>query len=192
MQSETAVLLWVAKLRDTTNRITRRISWIQLCNKVLQLFQSLSGGFLSPGSLVVKEVWGATNDSVFLVAAWCLCKSCRTLLLQDLQFSFTAEVKRHVPGFSDFFLSPVLRARPLVCMCVSLRTKEETDGFIYFTSLFSNVIRWKTKINENPSSNRKAFLEMEMAARTENSCLWGGIKFDMDISNMSAFSQQMW
>lgn len=51
--------------------------------------------------------------------------------------------------------------------------KEETDGFIYFTSLFSNVIRWemKKKREETLSSNEKAFLEMETVDRTEKNCL---------------------
>lgn len=51
--------------------------------------------------------------------------------------------------------------------------KEETDRFIYFTSLFSNVIRckMKKKKEENPSSNEKAFLEMETVDRAEKNCL---------------------
>jgi len=56
MQLETAILLWIEKLRDTTSRKTRRISYSQLLNNLMQLFHSLGGGFLSPGSLVVKEV----------------------------------------------------------------------------------------------------------------------------------------
>lgn len=43
----------------------------------------------------------------------------------------------------------------------------------------------KWKKNENPSSNRKAFLEIETADRTENSCLWDGIRFDTDIFEIS-------
>lgn len=68
MLSEIGIWLWAAKLRDTTKE--------SFMNPVVQqpnaVFQSLSGGFLSPGSLVVKEVWGATNDSMFLAAACCL------------------------------------------------------------------------------------------------------------------------
>lgn len=130
MQSETAILLWVAKLRDTTNRITRRVSWIQLLNNLMQLFQSLSGGFLSPGSLVVKEVRGATNDSMFLAAACQLCKSCRTLVLQDLSFSFTAGVKKACACFFFNFLCLLHFMHTLWFVYACLRVKEETNGSI--------------------------------------------------------------
>lgn len=102
MLSGIGIWLWAAKLRETPKRKSRRVSWIQLLNKLNAVFQSLSGGFLSPGSLVVKEVWGATNDSMFLAAVCWSCKSYRTLLLQVFRFSFTTEVKRACTWFSEF------------------------------------------------------------------------------------------
>lgn len=125
----------------TTNKKTRRLLWIQLLNNLIQLFQSLSGGgFLSWGSLVVKEVWGATNDSMFQVAACSLAG-----LWYFRSFSFHWRSKKACAWILWFcFLCP-LCTHTLLIMFVSLRMKEETDRFIYLTSLFSNVIRWKMK-----------------------------------------------
>lgn len=173
MLSETGIWLWAAKPRDTTNRITRRVSWIQLLKNLMQPFQSLSGGFLSPGSLVVKEVWGATNDSMFLAAECRPCKSCRTLVLQDFRFSFTTEVKRSCTWFSkfSFHLLYFMHIFWFIRVWVWEWKRKLTDLSIshHFSVMLLDAKRKKKE--ENPSSNEKAFLEMETVDRAEKNCL---------------------